>query len=571
MKAELHRSNPWRIAALVLGAACLILALLLWFQPSPEPADPFSTGSIQSAAALAGLEFSESEVDLMRADLRERLDALRILRTIRLPNGLPPALRFDPAPFSPLPAAARTRAWEPPQPPPLPRDAAEIAFQPLPVLSAWLRSRRLRSEDLTRIYLERLKTFGPRLECVITLTEELAMHQARLADTEMDAGRWRGPLHGIPYGIKDLFAVPEYPTTWGAAPFKQQMIAEPATVVKRLEIAGAVLVAKLTTGALAWGDVWYGGKTRNPWDLDQGSSGSSAGPAAATSAGLVGFAIGTETWGSIVSPATRCGVTGLRPTFGRVSRHGAMALSWSMDKAGPICRSAEGAGMVFAAIHGSDGRDPDSRDLPFNWPRPRGLQGLRVGVVSGAFDPQDANPSDKATLEALRSLGIQPVEIKLPELPVAPLAMILNAEAAAAFDDLTRSNRDDQLVRQIRNAWPNVFRHARLIPAVEYIQANRVRMMLIGEMAELFQDLDAYICPTFGNDNLLLTNLTGHPALVIPNGFDHKGRPLSITLTGNLFAEAELLALGQALQAITGHHRKRPPGFMPGAGAGAAP
>ncbi|MBN1197615.1 MAG: amidase, partial [Candidatus Aminicenantes bacterium] len=288
---------------------------------------------------------------------------------------------------------------------------------------------------------------------------------------------------------------------------------------------------------------------------------SSAGPAAATAAALVGFAIGTETWGSIVSPSTRCGVTGLRPTFGRVSRHGAMALSWSMDKAGPICRSTEGAGLVFAAVHGADGRDPDCRDLPFAWPRPGGINGLRVGVVTHAFGPEKDNPTDHATLKVLRSLGIEPVEIELPDLPIDPLALILNAEAAAAFDELTRSNRDEELVRQVRNAWPNVFRHARLIPAVEYIQANRVRTLLMQRMVKLFRRVDLYICPTFGNDNLLLTNLTGHPALVLPNGFDEKGHPLSITITADLFAEAKLLALGQAIQQVTDHHGRRPPGF----------
>lgn len=556
-----RNTNPWRIVTFILAAACLVLAALLWVFPQPRSADPFSTTSVQAAAALYGLEFSASEVELMRPDLRERLDALRRLRTVSLPNPVPPALRFDPAVFS-LPAGSDpVPAWQPPPPPPLPRDRAEIAFQPLPVLAAWLRSRRLRSQDLTAIYLERLKKLGPRLECVITLTEDLALRRARQADKEMDAGSWRGPLHGIPYGIKDLFAVPGYPTTWGAAPFKHQVLDEPATVVERLDAAGAVLVAKLTTGALAWGDVWYGGKTRNPWDLEQGSSGSSAGPAAATAAALVGFAIGTETWGSIVSPSTRCGVTGLRPTFGRVSRHGAMALSWSMDKAGPICRSAEGAGLVFAAIHGADGRDPDSRDLPFAWPRPQGINGLRVGVVSRAFGPEKDNPTDHATLKVLRSLGIEPVEIELPDLPVDPLALILNAEAAAAFDELTRSNRDEELVRQVRNAWPNVFRHARLIPAVEYIQANRVRTLLIQRMAKLFRRVDLYICPTFGNDNLLLTNLTGHPVLVLPNGFDENGHPLSITITADLFAESGLLALGQAIQQVTDHHGRRPPRF----------
>jgi len=561
MTPEHRQSNPWRVAAIILAFACILLGGLLWLSPGTEGNAPFSTPAVQAAAAMSGLDFTESEVDLMRPDLRDRLETFRRLRSVSLPNSLPPALRFNPALFSPPEQALSVPAWHPPVPPPLPQNPVEIAFQPLPVLSAWLRSRRLRSEALTGIYLDRLKELGPKLQCVVNLTEDLALRQARKADRELDSGHWRGPLHGIPYGIKDLFAVPGYPTTWGAAPFKDQVIDEPATVVKRLEEAGAVLVAKLTTGALAWGDVWYGGKTRNPWDLEQGSSGSSAGPAAATAAGLVGFAIGTETWGSIVSPSTRCGVSGLRPTFGRVSRFGAMALSWTMDKVGPICRSAEGTGLVFAAIHGADGKDPDCRDHGFAWPRTQGIQGLRVGIVTRAFASPEKSPADHATLAVLRSLGIEPIEIALPDIPVAPLAMILNAEAAAAFDELTRANRDDELVRQIRNAWPNVFRHARLIPAVEYLQANRVRTLLLKRMAELFRQVDLYICPTFGGGNLLLTNLTGHPALVLPNGFDKDGHPLSITITGDLFSEAELVAMGQALQKVTDHHRKRPPEF----------
>ena len=499
----------------------------------------------------------------MMPDLRERHQLFRRLRGVSLSNSVFPAFFFNPlapsdafnGPPQGIPVASAPVRQ-------LPENPEEIAFQPLPVLSAWIRTGKIRSVELTRIYLDRLKRLGPRLKCVVTLTEALAMKQAEKADRDLASGHWRGPLHGIPYGIKDLFAVAGTPTTWGAKPFSGRVIDETATVALRLEAAGAVLVAKLSTGALAWGDVWFGGKTRNPWDLEQGSSGSSAGPASATAAALVGFSIGTETWGSIVSPATRCGVTGLRPTFGRVSRHGAMALSWTMDKVGPICRSVEGCALVFAAIHGADENDPTARDFPFHWPQPAGINGLRVGVIQSLFPEKETEGElDQASLKVLRGLGIQLIPLSLPRLPVQPLALILNAEAAAAFDDLTRSGRDDELTRQFRNAWPNVFRHSRLIPAVEYIQANRVRSLLIHEMRKLFTNVDVYICPSFGGDNLLLTNLTGHPALVLPNGFDAKGHPHSITLTGNLFGEEKLLRLGAAIQTVTDFHKRRPGGI----------
>ena len=342
-------------------------------------------------------------------------------------------------------------------------------------------------------------------------------------------------------------------------PYKDQIIDEDATVVKRLEEAGAVLLAKLTMGALAWGDVWFGGKTRNPWNPEQGSSGSSAGSAAATAAGLVGFSIGTETWGSIVSPSTRCGVTGLRPTFGRVSRYGAMALSWSMDKIGPICRSVDGCALVFNAIYGPDGKDLTVIDLPFDWNPSLDLKDIRIGYLKKAFERDYRNKkNDEASLKVLRSLGAELVPFDLPELPVRALSFILNAEASAAFDELTRSNRDDLLVRQIKEAWPNVFRQARFIPAVEYIQANRIRTLLIQEMAQKMKRIDVYIAPSFGDNNLLLTNLTGHPAVVVPNGFNEKGSPTSISFIGNLLEEAKTLRVAKAFQDATDFHLKHP-------------
>ena len=378
-------------------------------------------------------------------------------------------------------------------------------------------------------------------------------------------GRYRGPLHGIPWGAKDLLAEDAYRTTWGAKPFEEQTIPYDATVVRRLEDAGAVLVAKLTLGALAMGDVWYGGRTRNPWNPAEGSSGSSAGPASATVAGLVGFSIGSETLGSIVSPSTRCGASGLRPTFGRVSRWGAMALSWSMDKLGPICRTVEDCALVLDVIRGPDGADPTVHDLPFDWDPRLPLSQLRIGYYRSAFDATDRHPTkpfDDRALDALRSLGVDTVPIELPEAyPVDALHVILDAEAAAAFDDLTRSNRDDLLVRQTKGSWPNEFRESRFIPAVEYLQANRVRSMLMGAVEAVMDGVDVFITPTYGGSVLRTTNLTGHPAVTVPSGFEEDGTPVSISFIGRLYGEAELLAVAKAFQDATGYHLQHPTAF----------
>lgn len=515
---------------------------------------------MESASRLWDLEFTSSEIDSMLPDLADQLEAYDSMRTVEIPNSVRPALVFDPFPPDGPSISPRNRLEPgPPMRGDLTDDIEEIAFYTVRELGELIRTGKLNSTRLTRIYLDRLKRYGPELECVVTLTEEVAIEQAARADREITAGYYRGPLHGIPYGAKDLLSYPGYRTTWGAGPYREQVLAEKATVLKKLEEAGAVLVAKLTLGALAWGDVWYGGTTRNPWNTGQGSSGSSAGSAAATSAGLVGFSIGTETWGSIVSPSTRCGVTGLRPSFGRVSRAGAMALSWSMDKIGPICRSAEGCAIVFDAMRGSDGIDPSVRDAGFEYVRRRSLDRLRIGYVGKEFDEgYGFGAPDSTALAVLEASGYDLVEISLPDLPVYPLSIILNVEAAAAFDSLTRTGRDEQLVRQVRNAWPNVFRAARTIPAVEYVQANRIRYMLCRAMDEL--DVDVFVAPSFG-PNLLLTNLTGHPCVVVPNGFDEEGNPVSITFTGRLFGEGPLLEFAAAYQEITGFHLKHPPEY----------
>jgi Asp-tRNA(Asn)/Glu-tRNA(Gln) amidotransferase A subunit family amidase len=413
------------------------------------------------------------------------------------------------------------------------------------------------------MFLERLKRLGPTLHCVVTLTEERALAQARRADREIAAGNYRGPLHGIPWGAKDLLAVRGYPTTWGAMPFKGQVLDLDATVVKSLDEAGAVLVAKLSMGALAMGDVWFGGKTRNPWNPEEGSRGSSAGSAAAVAAGLVGFAIGTETRGSILSPCTRCGATGLRPTFGSVSRHGAMALAWSMDKIGPIARSVEDCALVFDVIRGPDGNDESVIDMPFNWDVERDPRDLRVGYLRSAFEEEPGRDQQEwfefnlATLEAVRSMGIELIPLELPELPISALGLILQVEAAAAFDEMTRTNLDETLVRQDSGAWPNRLRTARSIPAVEYVQANRARRVAMGEMARILDGIDAYLSPTRG-DNLRLTNLTGHPAVVVPNGFRADGTPTSITFCGNLFRDSDAALLARAYQESTGFHLRHP-------------
>ncbi len=564
-----------RFTALVstFGLAGTALPRLLWAEVEAEGA--VSPEALKGAEQLAGLDFTDDERELMLKGLNDLRQDYEALREVPIDNSVPPALHFQPVlPGTSLPSWPAVPRTSRPRLTRRPSSDAELAFLPVSELGNLVRTRAVTSEELTVLYLDRLKTFDPQLHCVITLTEERAMEQARRADRELAEGIWRGPLHGIPWGAKDLLAVRGYPTTWGAKPFEDQVIDEDATVVRKLDDAGAVLVAKLTLGALAWGDIWYGGMTRNPWNTEQGSSGSSAGPGSATAAGLVGFSIGSETWGSIVSPSTRCGVTGLRPTFGRVSRHGAMALSWSMDKLGPMCRSVEDCALVFGAIQGADGLDLSAVERPFVWDAEFDVKRLRVGYLASAFDRElefgdDDSEEDRAralewkaadlqTLEVLRSLGIEMTPIELPDLPVNALSFILSAEAGAAFDDLTRSGRDDLLVRQIEDAWPNVFRQARTIPAVEYIQANRVRTLLMREMERILGGVDCWMAPSFGGDNLLLTNLTGHPAVVVPNGFATDGTPTSVTFNGRLFGESEILALARAYQDATGFHQRHP-------------
>lgn len=519
-----------------------------------------SKEEIANAEKLIGFNFDDAERDSMLDALDEQLESYKVVREFYLPNSVMPAVLFNPIPSG--------FKFEKDQKPiqfgdysytKLPENTDELAFYSIGEFAELIKTKQISSVELTKFFLERLKKYDPILHSVITLTEERALKQAKLMDEELAAGKYRGLLHGIPFGVKDLLATKDYKTTWGAAPFKDQMINEDAVVIKNLETAGGVLVAKLTMGALAWGDVWFGGKTRNPWDPTKGSSGSSAGPASAVSAGLVPFAIGTETWGSIVSPSTVTGVTGLRPTYGRVSRTGAMALSWSMDKIGPIGRNTEDLAIVFNSIYGMDGVDPTLYDVPFNYSLEVDLSKIKIGYLKNDFDKDYAfHKNDSLSLVKLRELGAELIPIELPDVDVNSLAFILSAEAAAAFDELTRSNKDDLLVRQIKNAWPNTFRSARFIPAVEYINANRIRTVLINKMKKLFEEIDLYIAPSWEGDNLLLTNLTGHPCVVLPNGFSKEGTPTSISFIGNLFDEGRLIAVAKKYQDATDHHLKHP-------------
>ncbi len=515
-----------------------------------------------------GLQFDPKERAQMSGGLANYTQLYNDIRSVPLDNSIPPSIQFNPIPIgATFPQKQEPIEWGLPENVSLPENRNDLAFYRVAELAQLIKSRKITSVELTRFFLDRLKRFGDTLHCVITLTEDVALAQATRADEEIAQGKYRGPLHGIPYGVKDLLAVEGYKTTWGAAPFKDQIIDETATVVKKLEEAGAVLLAKLSMGALAMGDVWYADTTRNPWDLKQGSSGSSAGSASATAAGLVPFSIGTETLGSIVSPSTRCGTSALRPTYGRVSRTGAMALSWTMDKIGPICRNAADCALVFHAMIGPDGIDQTLVDLPFNYKSSLDLSDLKIGYFKEAFDADyPTKKNDKKTLTVLKKMGVELIPVSFPDtLPVSSLQIILNAEAAAAFDELTRSNRDTLLVRQNRGAWPNLFRQARFIPAVEYIQANRIRYLLIQEMQKLMEQYDLIVTPSYGGNQLLITNLTGHPVVVVPNGFNQRGTPTSISFIGNLFDEATILAVAAMYQQETDFDNLHPRFFTLGA------
>ena len=610
----LQRRNFMKTCS-AMGLAGTLFPGVLWAQAEAAGAKKITKEMIDNAAAIADVPIPDEFREIMLSDLNEQAKGYDEIYKLHIPNSVAPALLFDPVlPGMTFETVRKPLRMSKAQSVAVSNNTEDLAFASVRELAELVRTKRVSSLALTEMYLQRLKKYDPTLKFVVTLTEERALTQAKMADAEIAAGKYRGPLHGLPWGAKDLLATKGYRTTWGAGGFENQTIDEDATVVKRLDDAGAVLVAKLTLGALALGDVWFGGVTRNPWNSSQGSSGSSAGPASATSAGCVAFSVGSETLGSISSPSTRCGCTGLRPTFGLVPRTGAMALSWSMDKLGPICRTVEDCALVLQAIYGPDGHDRTVHSVAFNWDANLEWKNLRIGYLKAAFEPKPPQPPEPAKQEApktpeeqakaedqkkrqdalqaraeydrkyndaalakLREMGVNLIPVELPKFPYGAIRVMLTAEAAAAFDELTRTGRDKLLTSQKIYDWPNTFRTARFIPAVEYIQAARARTLVMEAMAKVFEGVDVIIAPANGSDQLTVTNLTGHPAVILPNGlrgpdapkfpFDDPsdfqnaggpGTPTSLTFLGKLYGEAELLALARAYQEATGFHLKHP-------------
>ncbi|MGB4398147.1 MAG: amidase, partial [Daejeonella sp.] len=506
----------------IVGFSCVASFLLGGFISRQIDEEKLTISVIKEAEKIIGLDFTDAEADSMLETLESRRKNYAELRKLNMPNSVVPSLNFNPLPVGyqfpdkengfKLSKAPRSK---------FSGNKDELAFSSISQLAELIRSKQISSVEMTQYFINRLKKYDPFLLNTVTITEERAMAQARKADAEIAAGKYRGVLHGIPFGAKDLLATKDYKTTWGSVPYKDQVINTDATVITRLEQAGAVLIAKMTLGELAQGDVWFGGKTRNPWDIKRGSSGSSAGSASAVASGCMPFAIGSETLGSIVSPSGENGTTGLRPTFGRISKYGAMALSWSMDKLGPIARNVEDCAIVFNAIMGPDGKDLSVIPAPFNYTSQTSgnLKGVRIGFIKSEFLRRNANSvNDSLTLIKLKELGAELVPFELPELPYAGMGIVLSAEAGAAFDELTLTNREDLMVLQNKSARPNALRASRFIPAVEYIQANRARTVLIEQLNEKMKGIDVFVAPAFGQ-NLRVTNLSGHPCVVLPNGF----------------------------------------------------
>ena len=598
-----------------LGLTSTLFPGVLWGLAADK--EEITAGMIDAAAAIADVPIPAEDRQMMLSALENHAKGYEQIYQLHMPNSVAPAFNFDPVlastrfetekrplRMSAAPATARRG---------VPKNIEDVCFASARELGELVRTKKISSVALTEMYLDRIKRCDPTLHFVITRTEERARAQAKEADRDLAAGRYRGPLHGLAWGAKDLLAVKGYLTTWGAGPYKDQEIDEDATVVKRLDAAGAVLVAKLSLGALAMDDVWFGAKTRNPWNPAQGSSGSSAGPASATAAGCVAFSIGSETLGSISSPSTRCGCTGLRPTFGLVPRTGAMALSWTMDKLGPICRSVEDTALVLHAIYGPDGGDRTVQPAMFNWDAELEWRKLRVGYLKSDFErpiepPKPPKPEsqltpdekkkfdaakarfeqfrasaeydrrfNQAAIAKLQSMGVNLIPVELPKFPYGALTSLLDAEAAAAFDELTRTGRDKLLTLQGPDQWPNIFRCGRFIPAVEYIQANRARMLAMEAVSKAFEGFDVIVAPT-NSEQLSVTNLTGHPALILPNGlrgddappaeknaqgeieggYGGPGTPVSLTFLGQLYGEARLLAFARAYQDATTFHLQHP-------------
>lgn len=547
---------------MLVGFLFLIATPLLSQDRSVVKAD------LLSSAKLMDLQFSAPEIDSLFNDVLDNIANYKAMHALTLNNSTPlslwhtailPGMKFN--------KVQKPIIWDAAVNVKLPVDKNELAFYTLDQLAYLIQNKKISSLDLTKFFIERIKKYGDTLQCVISLQEDLAIAAAKKADAEIAVGKYRGQLHGIPYGLKDLFAVKDTKTTWGAAPYKDQVIQEDAFVYQKMNAAGAILVAKFTLGALAMGDYWFGGRTKNPWNLNYGSSGSSAGSTAATVAGLVPFAIGTETWGSIVSPATTCGATGLRPTFGSISRSGAMALSYSLDKVGPITRSANDAAIVFHYLHGTDGKDGSAVNMPFNYAPKTNLKTLKIAYAKNYFDKiKDTNRSEFEVLKQFKRMGIELIPINFPDSGVYQFNMmdvIIGAECAAQFDEMTRLGIDDALTRQTKNDWPNQFRTSRFIPAVEYINAQRHRTLLMEKVNEIVAQYDAIICPSRGGGNQsAITNLTGHPVVCVPTGLDPKYKlPTGISFVGKLFDEATILTIAHQYQKATGWDEMHPTMF----------
>jgi Asp-tRNA(Asn)/Glu-tRNA(Gln) amidotransferase A subunit family amidase len=518
-----------------------------------------------SSAKLYDISFTTKEIDTLYSDVIDNLANYKAMHRLPLANSVPLSMWQTPVvPGMQFNTVQKPIAWKLDNTVQLPTNKNDLAFYTLEQLASLIKNKKISSLALTQFFIDRIKKWGDTLQCVISIQEEIAYAQAKKADAELAQGKYRGLLHGIPYGLKDLFAVKGTKTTWGAAPYQNQTIDEDAFVYIKLREAGAVLVAKFTLGALAMGDYWFGGRTKNPWNLNYGSSGSSAGSTSATVAGLVPFAIGTETWGSIVSPSTTCGATGLRPTFGSISRSGAMALSYSLDKVGPICRSAADAAIVFNYIHGTDGKDGSAANMPFNYTPNKDIKKLKIGYAKNYFDKiKDTSRNEFKVLEEFKKLGVQLIPVNFPDSGVYNfniMDVVIGAECAAQFDEMTRMNIDDALTRQTKNDWPNSFRTARFVPAVEYINAQRHRYTLMQKVNEVMQQYDVIICPSRGDGNQsAITNLTGNPVVCVPTGFDKKlNLPTGISFVGNLYDEATILSIAQAYQKATNWDETHP-------------